>query len=177
MPPPTVRLAARAVLQHHRATTTTSSSSQAADQAAAADAVGDGDRWGKVLALQHHWEEVPDRLKIQYAQMGALAWWALLPVGSCCPRWLSAVRSAACLPAAVQGPVCDHAPSTRCHTDALSCRQIVQLASPAAAEGVTPRDLALLIARFACNNHTICDDELRPVGGCYSGESSPLLVP
>lgn len=30
------------------------------------------------------------------------------------------------------------------------------------------RQIALLIARFACNNHTICDDELRPIGvGIY----------
>lgn len=26
------------------------------------------------------------------------------------------------------------------------------------------KDIALMIARCACNNHTICDDELRPVG-------------
>lgn len=32
----------------------------------------------------------------------------------------------------------------------------------AAADDV--RQIALLIARFACNNHTVCDDELRPVG-------------
>ncbi|KAK9833733.1 hypothetical protein WJX74_004208 [Apatococcus lobatus] len=30
------------------------------------------------------------------------------------------------------------------------------------------RKIALLIARFACNNHTICDEELRPIGtGIY----------
>jgi SET and MYND domain-containing protein len=30
------------------------------------------------------------------------------------------------------------------------------------------RSIALLIARLACNNHTICDDELRPIGvGIY----------
>ena len=26
------------------------------------------------------------------------------------------------------------------------------------------RDIAMLLARFACNNHTICDEELRPIG-------------
>lgn len=26
------------------------------------------------------------------------------------------------------------------------------------------KDVAYLLARFACNNHTICDDELRPKG-------------
>ncbi len=30
------------------------------------------------------------------------------------------------------------------------------------------RDIALLLGRFACNNHTIADEELRPVGvGIY----------
>lgn len=33
---------------------------------------------------------------------------------------------------------------------------------------VDVREIALLLARFACNNHTICDDELRPTGvGLY----------
>ena len=30
--------------------------------------------------------------------------------------------------------------------------------------GVQARDIAQLLARFACNNHTICDAELRPLG-------------
>lgn len=38
----------------------------------------------------------------------------------------------------------------------------------AAAADDDVRQIALLIARFACNNHTVCDDELRPVGvGLY----------
>ena len=28
------------------------------------------------------------------------------------------------------------------------------------------REVAMLLARFACNNHTICDEELRPVSAC-----------
>ena len=27
-----------------------------------------------------------------------------------------------------------------------------------------PRTVAQLLARFACNNHTICDEELRSIG-------------
>lgn len=39
---------------------------------------------------------------------------------------------------------------------------------PAVAGHVTPRDLTMLVARFSCNNHAICDDELRPIGlGVY----------
>ena len=35
-------------------------------------------------------------------------------------------------------------------------------------EGDTVREVARLLARFACNNHTICDEELRPIGvGIY----------
>jgi hypothetical protein len=30
--------------------------------------------------------------------------------------------------------------------------------------GVPVREIALILARFACNNHTICDDELRAIG-------------
>lgn len=34
--------------------------------------------------------------------------------------------------------------------------------------GVPVREIALILARFACNNHTICDDELRAIGvGLY----------
>ena len=39
---------------------------------------------------------------------------------------------------------------------------------PDIASNITPKDITLLIARFACNNHTICDEELRPYGlGVY----------
>jgi hypothetical protein len=30
--------------------------------------------------------------------------------------------------------------------------------------GAAVREAALLLARFATNNHTICDEELRPIG-------------
>ena len=41
--------------------------------------------------------------------------------------------------------------------------------APRAADGseareTSVRDVALLLARFACNNHTVCDDELAPIG-------------
>ena len=35
-----------------------------------------------------------------------------------------------------------------------------------AAEPDAP-EIALLLARFACNSHTICDNELRPVGAAH----------
>ncbi|GAB4821552.1 hypothetical protein N2152v2_008598 [Parachlorella kessleri] len=133
MPPPTVRLAARALLRNYREASQASQGfgterstaglgsapSRGSTPAAGADSTT-GDRYEAVLSLVHHWESVPDQLKIQYAQMGALAW------------------------------------------------QLVDLACPAAAKKAIPKDVALLVARFACNNHTICDEELRPLGvGLY----------
>lgn len=32
------------------------------------------------------------------------------------------------------------------------------------AVGAPARDVAQLLARFACNNHTVCDEELRAIG-------------
>jgi len=40
--------------------------------------------------------------------------------------------------------------------------------SQAELEGDGVREVAGLLARFAANNHTVCDDELRPIGvGIY----------
>lgn len=48
------------------------------------------------------------------------------------------------------------------------CRELLRQGAPEAATPVTPRDLALLIARFSCNIHTIVDAEMRPLGvGIY----------
>lgn len=38
--------------------------------------------------------------------------------------------------------------------------------------GVPAGEIALLLARFVCNNHTICDDELRAIGA-----NTPLPPP
>ena len=87
VPPPTVRLAARALLRHYReasqasqdggpdpsAATPGSAPSRGSMPAGGADSsMRDG--YEAVLSLLHHWESVPDQLKIQYARMGALAW-------------------------------------------------------------------------------------------------------
>lgn len=46
--------------------------------------------------------------------------------------------------------------------------QLLRAAVPEAAERQGPRDLALLVARFAANSHTIADDELAPMAvGIY----------
>jgi len=87
VPPPTVRLAARAALRHYRETSQAAQETDLEQSAASPDSApsrgstpaggadsSTGDRYEAVLSLLHHWESVPDPLKIQYAQMGALAW-------------------------------------------------------------------------------------------------------
>ena len=39
------------------------------------------------------------------------------------------------------------------------------------------RTIALMLARCACNNHTICDDELRPIGSLKHALKMRLLYP
>lgn len=60
LPPTAVRLALRCVLRHWRA------------QQAGGDAE-EGGRYNQLMGLQHHWDELPDTQKLEFAQMGALA--------------------------------------------------------------------------------------------------------
>ncbi|KAI7835781.1 hypothetical protein COHA_010324 [Chlorella ohadii] len=41
--------------------------------------------------------------------------------------------------------------------------RLLEAAAPEAAEASSPRELALLLARFGANSHTVSDDELRPL--------------
>ncbi|EFN53133.1 hypothetical protein CHLNCDRAFT_137504 [Chlorella variabilis] len=50
-----------------------------------------------------------------------------------------------------------------CAQMGAAAHHLLQAAAPEAAEAVGPRELALLIARFGCNSHTISDDELQPL--------------
>jgi hypothetical protein len=79
-----------------------------------------GSRHDELPGLQHHWQELQDGSKVEFAQMGAMA------------------------------------------------HKLLCVAAPEAAEAVGPRDLALLIARFGCNSHTI-----RCVGPCACGACQP----
>ena len=57
------------------------------------------------------------------------------------------------------------------HTTSSNIDTTATASPPAAApcEGSSGvREIALLLARFGCNNHTVCDEELRPIGvGIY----------
>ncbi len=48
----------------------------------------------------------------------------------------------------------------------VECREYMEGAGKQQIQAELPavRDIAMLIACFACNNHTICDEELRPIG-------------
>ena len=44
----------------------------------------------------------------------------------------------------------------------MQCREY--MAGAGATDLPAPRDIAHLLARFSCNSHTICDEELRVIG-------------
>ena len=120
VPPPTVRLAARALWRRRR------------ERAPAADDVyrdaapfGLGEGFDAVDALEHHWDRLPDARKAAFAQMAQL----------------------------VRAFMAGADPAPPSSADPLHRPDI-----PA------PREVALLLARISCNAHTVCDEELRPVG-------------
>ena len=45
------------------------------------------------------------------------------------------------------------------------------MAGAGSVEALEPKLIAYLIARFSCNNHTICNDELQMVGESPSSDS------
>ncbi|KAL4855823.1 Histone-lysine N-methyltransferase [Chlorella vulgaris] len=55
------------------------------------------------------------------------------------------------------------AAKVECAQMGAAAHSLLRAAAPDAASAVSVRDLALLIARFGCNSHTISDDELQPV--------------
>ncbi len=53
------------------------------------------------------------------------------------------------------------------HEHALLCCRLYMYGKAAAEVGVPTRDIAQLLAVFACNNHTICNTELQPLGVAF----------
>ncbi|KAF8067415.1 CKB4 [Scenedesmus sp. PABB004] len=132
VPPPTVRLAARALWRRASELAAARGEAQAQPQAQPREGVPGGGCWGDVEVLQTHWDALDGGRKVTYAQMAVLT------------RQFMAGGAAG---GQTAGP-----PPGDDGDDALP--------------GV--RAIAQLLARFACNNHTICDDELRPIGvGLY----------
>ena len=112
-----------------------------AEDVAAAAAMGLGEGYDALRSLTHHWDDtdaLPPARKATFAQMAML---------TC--AYIARVLD----PSAAANP--KHDPKSPNFVDPL-------------AGGPDPRDVARLLAAFACNVHTIHDDELNPVGmGVY----------
>lgn len=55
-------------------------------------------------------------------------------------------------------------PSALSHEHVFLCCRLYMYGKAAAEVGVPARNIAQLLAVFACNNHTICNTELQPLG-------------
>ncbi|MEW5314814.1 MAG: hypothetical protein WDW38_006283 [Sanguina aurantia] len=164
VPPSTVRLAARVLWKRAKeqrkgaklAARRTSSKVKAPELAATYD--------GDVAPLLHHWSSLSDTRKTEFAQMAVLLRHFMTgesetPAGPDPdmpqPEASLPPRPSSCEQQQQRSP-------TRGHPPAWGGGLIT------AAQLPSVREMALLLARFACNNHSICDDELRPIGvGLY----------
>lgn len=129
VPPTAVRLAVRCLLRHARARR---------QAAAGGGSVAPADRFGQVLGLEDHWAALPDGQKLEYAQMGALA---------------HRLLAAASPELADAGGAADAGGSAGAGGAGGSGGGDVGGSSDGGA--VTPRYLALLLARFGSSSHTI----------------------
>ena len=120
VPPPTPRLAARALWRRRR-----ERDPDADDVYRDAVPLGLGEGFDAVDALEHHWDRLPDARKAAFAQMAQL----------------------------VRAFMAGADPAPPSSADPLHRPDIP-----------SPREVALLLARISCNAHTVCDEELRPVG-------------
>ena len=139
VPPPTIRLAARALWRRAR-------ERRGDDRDPYADAadLGLGLGYAAVEALQHHWDAYSDARKARFAEMAIL------------------VRAFA--RAGLGLPVEDD-PNNQ---DDPNAPPVVSSSDDSLIDLPSNRDVALLLARIACNAHTVCDEELRPIGiGVY----------
>ena len=141
VPTATVRLAARALWRRRREMEDGCEGGCVDDPAARALGLGAG--YDAVDALEHHWDDEPRGRKAVLAQL------AVLTRSFMAGRLVSGDDAAA----ADDDGRGDAVVGEETTTD------------PAAAD---PLEVAKLLARFSCNNHTVCDEELNPVGvGCY----------
>ena len=159
VPPPTALLALR-IVQRNLNEEQQQQQQQTAPQHAQQGQRQPG-RYGEVLGLQSHWEDMPDGAKLRCAHLAAVA--ARLLASSTARRLGGSVSSSMGRPGP-QGAEAAAGSAARTDADGPS-EGDADVALPA---GVSTRDLALLIARLACNAHTIADGELAPIGvGIY----------
>ena len=119
---------------------------------------GKGALPSSVETLEQHWDSLPDSRKQMLAQMAVLT------------------RLVSC----PEAPSTGSAPVDPCLTSLAGtslrrkrrqkqCREY--MAGAGAPNLPAPREIAHLLARFSCNSHTICDEELRVTG------DAPHLLP
>jgi SET and MYND domain-containing protein len=161
------------------------SHAEAADaSAAAAAALGLGDGYDAVDTLEHHWEETPPARKAQLAQMAMLTCGFMagilssandggggagdVPSGTDADADVAAT-DATDAPDAAAGDAADANPAG---TEAAGAKAAGTEDADPLSGGPDPRDVAKLLARFSCNLHTVCDEELKPLGiACYPAAS------
>lgn len=130
VPPPTVRLAARILWRRARegrsrdGGSTDDDDEMLEDGVKAATALGLGDGFDALDALDASWDALPDARKAQLAHAATL----------------TSAFFAGTLKGGVGASIDD------------------------TATGPDPRDIARLLGKISCNAHTVCDEELNPVG-------------
>ena len=130
VPPPTVRLAARILWRRARegrsrdGGSTDDDDEMLEDGVKAATALGLGDGFDALDALDANWDALPDARKAQLAHAATL----------------TSAFFAGTLKGGVGASIDD------------------------TATGPDPRDIARLLGKISCNAHTVCDEELNPVG-------------
>ena len=130
VPPPTVRLAARILWRRARegrsrdGGSTDDDDEMLEDGVKAATALGLGDGFDALDALDANWDALPDARKAQLAHAATL----------------TSAFFAGTLKGGAGASIDD------------------------TATGPDPRDVARLLGKISCNAHTVCDEELNPVG-------------
>lgn len=139
VPPPTVRLAARCLWRRQR------------DRDKPAEAAGGWQSYEALCSLQHHWDELPASRKQLYAQMAVLV-----------RVFMRGAAAAADSSSASAGPAEPELWAPPQPADSAADEPPPDADEP---DGLpSTKSIALLLARFAANAHTIADEELSPIG-------------
>ena len=152
VPPPTVRLAARCLWRRQR------------DRERPATAVGGWQSYEALCSLQHHWGALPPARKQLYAQMAVL-----VRAFMCGPPAADAAggdAESAAADAAAEAALWNAAPTAEAGSTAEAAAEEEE-EDPQADESdglPSTKSIALLLARFAANAHTIANEELSPIG-------------
>jgi hypothetical protein len=114
--------------------------------------------FAEVQQLEHHWDQLSAERKTSFAQMAALTRFA----DKQCRCWLHC-RICNCDPPSQVAHSFAVVPCVF-HEHAFLCCSLYMYGKAAAEVGMPTRDIAQLLSVFACNNHTICNTELQPLG-------------